>query len=410
MSPTHHALVSVATMAFLAAVLACGIDARDVKSLSASSGTNDAAGGVASSGGAAGDAPGGSGGNTPVTMTEQGGGASIPLAALGGSRGEAPRAGSAGEGGEPDAGGSEPESEPEPEPEPGDTTPPSVLSVTPADGTSQVISELISIQFSEPMNQASVEAGFSEGTGYAWSADGTTVTFQLPLPFDAEPRLFDIIVPSSVNDLAGNPLGSNEETSIELAALARVTLPFDGTLSGNQIAGQNGNFTFFELGDTASDLVRYAAASFALEGLPAFEDVRALRQATLHLQVSDAAGNPSDPAFDGFLIDRVSFTARADIDNPTVIEPAFTRLLVPAAVVPGRLVRLDVAPQLRTIWSAGETHLQLRFGPPASNLDAVADTLFLRRVADENNAVVDEAALLEPDPGNVARIELEYFP
>lgn len=188
-----------------------------------------------------------------------------------------------------------------------------------------------------------------------------------------------------------------------------MTLAFDGTLSGNQIAGQNGNFTFFELGDTADGLVRYGAASFPLDTLPAFNGVRALRLATLHVQVSDIAGDPSDPAFDGFAIDRVSFTARADIDDPTVLEPAFARLLVPGGVVAGRVVRLDIAPQLEAAWSAGDAHLQLRFGPTASNLDAVADTVFLRRVADENNAVVDEATLLEPDPDNVARVEVEYF-
>jgi hypothetical protein len=33
--------------------------------------------------------------------------------------------------------------------------------------------------------------------------------------------------------------------------------------------------------------------------------------------------------------------------------------------------------------------------------------VFLRRVADENNAIVDEAGLLEPDTGNVVRIGLE---
>ena len=39
----------------------------------------------------------------------------------------------------------------------------------------------------------------------------------------------------------------------------------------------------------------------------------------------------------------------------------------------------------------------------------MTDTVFLRRVADENDAVVDEATLLEPDPDNVARVEVEYF-
>jgi hypothetical protein len=310
---------------------------------------------------------------------------------------------------EPAASDPEPSREAEPEPEVGDVTPPSVVSVTPAEGSTQVTSELISVQFSEPMDRGSVQAGLPGAAGFTWSADSTVVTFRLPLPFAEEPRLFDIVVPAGAADVAGNALGTNVETSVVLAAVVRVTLPFDGALSGNQIAGQNGNFTFFELGDTAGGLVRYGAASFPLDGLPAFTAERALRLATLHVQVSQIAGNPSDPAFDGFAIDRVAFTARADIDAPTVLEPAFARLLAPAAVVPGRVVRLDIAPQLQAAWSAGEAHLQFRFGAAASNLDAVTDTVFLRRGVDENDSVVDVAALLEPDPANVARVEVEYF-
>ncbi|HWO13660.1 MAG TPA: hypothetical protein VNN80_29360, partial [Polyangiaceae bacterium] len=72
-------------------------------------------------------------------------------------------------------------------------------------------------------------------------------------------------------------------------------------------------------------------------------------------------------------------------------------------------VRLDIATQLRAVWSAAEARIQLRFGPAASNGDAVSDTVAFRRFDDENDSILDLNVVAEPDPDNVARIEVEYF-
>jgi hypothetical protein len=101
----------------------------------------------------------------------------------------------------------------------GDPKPPKVVEFVPADGTSQVYDETITITFSEPMDQATVEAAFPEASGFIWDHHGIEVEIESSFPFEDEPVLHDLVVPTSVTDLAGNGLAEPLVVTIGLAAL-----------------------------------------------------------------------------------------------------------------------------------------------------------------------------------------------
>jgi hypothetical protein len=290
----------------------------------------------------------------------------------------------------------------------GDVTPPVVVYFSPAHGTQQVFEEVIHIVFSEPMDQATVGNAFPQGSGFAWNGAGNEVEFGHPFPFEDMPVVLDLEVPTSVTDLAGNPLAEPFVATIVLAAMQTVELEYVSGLTGStQINGNTG--TWFYGGDVGTNDVRFAGISFSTGVLPSFVDVLAVRSATFSSQVTRTDGNPNDLGLGGFFLDHVEFGGISEIDTATILDDDFVTLFAPGGIVLGAPVTVDVLPQLLASWTSGAEYFQLRFHPMVSDGDGGQDAVFLRRVGDENDSTV-EAGVMDPDEAKRARVVIEYFP
>lgn len=287
--------------------------------------------------------------------------------------------------------------------EPGDTTPPEVVGFLPVDGTSHVWDETVTITFSEPMDQASVEAVFPEATAFVWDSLGTRVEITASFPFESVPVFYDLVVPTSVTDLAGNGLAEAVEVTIELAALETATLLHEPGLTGMSFADMDYTALFFQGGDNWANLLFHAGISFSLAEL---DSAVAIRRATYRSQVLRTSGDITGVG--GLVVDHVSFDSLARIDDPELLETAFASLFTSDSTAAGDLVELDVTSRLASSWSTGAEHFQLRFHPISSDGDDFEDSLVLRRGADEDDHLVPDD-LAEPDPDNQSRIEVEYF-
>jgi hypothetical protein len=287
----------------------------------------------------------------------------------------------------------------------GDTTPPEVIDFMPADGTTQVYDETITITFSEPMDQDTVEAAFPEASGFTWNGDGTQVEIESSFPFEEVPMLYDLVVPTSVTDLAGNGLAEAVEVTIGLAALKTATLLHEPGLTGRSFEGIDNTSPMLQAGDNWANLLMHAGISFSLAEL---DSVLAIRRATFRSQVLWIFGDITEPWLGGMVVDHVVFDDVAHIDDPRVLAAAVAPLFASDGIAVGDFVEVDVTGQLESSWSEGIEYFQLRLHPQASNYDDVESSLLLRRGADENDAFVPEG-FTEPDPDNQSRIEIEYF-
>jgi hypothetical protein len=112
-----------------------------------------------------------------------------------------------------------------------DTTPPQVVSSSPANGATNVsVSANLSITFSEAIDPNSLEVGLNPdpGDGFlSWSNEGKTLTFD-PYAALADDQQYTVtILPGGVRDLAGNGIAS--------AVSIRFTTA--GALAGGRITG-----------------------------------------------------------------------------------------------------------------------------------------------------------------------------
>jgi hypothetical protein len=285
-----------------------------------------------------------------------------------------------------------------------DVDPPEVVSIDPAEGSTDVMDQPVTIEFSQPMDTASLEAAFPNATGFTWTDADTTVEIVLPFPFESTATPFDIVIPTSVQDSAGNGLESPFTASITLAALVSITLDYDTV--GNENGGSTG--TWFYAGDTASDAMIHTGIKFPLDDLPDYGDVLGVYRAELGTQLIRLDGNPDASEMGGFLIDHVEFDGLADLADPTLLEEEFDQVFAPEDVVLGAMVETDVTAQLETSWATDATHLQLRIRAGAVLENEETDRIFLRRGAEENPNLVSDG-ITEPDPDNRARVEVQYF-
>lgn len=122
-----------------------------------------------------------------------------------------------------------------------DTTAPTIVSTSPTNGaTGQYANVTVSITFSEPMNQASVENTLDAtdlgNVLYMWNAAGDTLTIQPtnlleyaegigadPAPVTAS--TYSVVLGNAAQDLAGNGLGTG--TMITFSTLKSMTHVFD---------------------------------------------------------------------------------------------------------------------------------------------------------------------------------------
>ena len=112
-----------------------------------------------------------------------------------------------------------------------DTTAPSVVATSPEDGASGMGADtVVTITFSEPMSDTSVEAdlgliGFDAVT-VSWNQDYTELTVtpdsplevvEVPIDSDTPGAVYGVVVSESATDLAGNPLEAS--TTVEFSVV-----------------------------------------------------------------------------------------------------------------------------------------------------------------------------------------------
>jgi serine protease AprX len=106
-----------------------------------------------------------------------------------------------------------------------DATPPTVTAVTPSEGATGVAANTnVTVTFSEPMDQASVQSGFSlvKTTGGAnvagtFSWNGSTVTFDPTVNLDAATQ-YTATVTTAAKDVAGNALAAAKSWNFTTSA------------------------------------------------------------------------------------------------------------------------------------------------------------------------------------------------
>lgn len=115
----------------------------------------------------------------------------------------------------------------------GDTTPPSIISVTPANGAANVeITQNVVLVFSESMDKTSVQSAFSMKTSgadvpgsVAWSSQDTVMTFTPSSPLSYSSRFYANVT-TAAKDVAGNSLPSAFSSSFTTKSMSDTTPPY----------------------------------------------------------------------------------------------------------------------------------------------------------------------------------------
>jgi hypothetical protein len=217
----------------------------------------------------------------------------------------------------------------------GDCTPPTVVSVTPANGARGVRKDaVIVVTFSEPMKRDATERAFnSTDVGpvtFSWSANGTVLTikpvngleYETVTSADASPRRYTVALGSSASDDAGNSLTS---VSVSFSTHRRMTRELalvpegSGYVLHNAVDGSTGvskvsggypvytsntgmsvnvrGFLAFDLAPLPADLIEFERATLRVyqsaapgQDVPGFAiDVERVRSAVLDAGLFDAA-------------------------------------------------------------------------------------------------------------------------
>lgn len=198
-----------------------------------------------------------------------------------------------------------------------DTTAPTIMAVSPADAAiGSLVRPPITVTFSEPMDQATVESAFSFvspiGTTatYSWSTDGKTLTATLAtdLPYGQQVvwKLAD-----TAADLAGNKIAAQQFT---FRVRRSSTVSLTAVAHGNTLNGVGGTGLF--VGDTSTNQ-NYRA--FIVYTLPS--DALEILAASLTVQQSISASNPFSTGSVSLAMYVESVAYTAPIDNGEAVAP-----------------------------------------------------------------------------------------
>ena len=193
----------------------------------------------------------------------------------------------------------------------GDTTPPQIVSVSPAEDAVEVaVNAVIRVVFSEAIDTNKITAAtFAIGPAVTGSFhfDGDTVTFAPTAELDYS-ATYNVSVTTGVTDLAGNRMAANKSWSFETAGnpattppLVIATIPANG--AGDVGAADTISATFSKAIDTATLTASSFAVSGGVTGTISYVDSTAtfapddtlefntLYTATLDTTVADTFGN-----------------------------------------------------------------------------------------------------------------------
>ena len=220
------------------------------------------------------------------------------------------------------------ESDPDVDPDGGgdDDTAPSILSVSPANQEAAVAPDaVIVIEFSEAMDQASVEAAWisaelGSDVAFAWDGAGEVLTItpdELPVaeadgldPSAVDPAIVSFGIGAAAIDLAGTPLEGALESSFSTVRRLRATVGHENLLTDSRTSSNSApaGAGVMYAGDTNADLQVKAVMTFALPELPAGA---ALESAALEIEHTGVSGTPYDD-FGPLGAVHVTFAALAD--------------------------------------------------------------------------------------------------
>jgi hypothetical protein len=222
-----------------------------------------------------------------------------------------------------------------------DTTAPTVVSVTPSNGTRGVAKDVsIVVVFSEPMDQGKTEMAYASsslpasGVTFSWSADKTQLTidpksdlaYAIGSATTLEPMKYAFAIGTGASDLAGNAMG--QAYAVEFATSRRIEQKLTGSIWSiyheEGIGRLVANCTELQIpvGDSGAGFVAGALFEFDISALPA--EVQLFEKATLEAIQKSFEGMPFGATRLGEIVcDHVHF---APTDSASLLLPALQRL------------------------------------------------------------------------------------
>ncbi len=216
-----------------------------------------------------------------------------------------------------------------------DTTPPTVVAISPADGAKGVKDDQsIVITFSENMDKSATQAAYQSGdlpateVTFSWNAAGTVLTIK-PNDFleyaagddtSIAAKTYALSVTNLAKDDAGNALGAFSSSFSTLRLISPVIYAIanlDGEVIGVTNATAISNSAVIRVGDTADSILR-GFFSFDLTGIPA--NVVA-DEARLFINKEGVEGNPYE--FSDMSLDHVNYgnsLTGDDYDTPVLAD------------------------------------------------------------------------------------------
>ncbi|QRK05706.1 Ig-like domain-containing protein [Archangium violaceum] len=232
-----------------------------------------------------------------------------------------------------------------------DTTPPMALGFAPSNSATGVDRMgAITILFSEPMDQPSVQSafaitspiGFNSGA-FIWNDAGTEMTFRPNRSFD---HGVDINWQVSVvaKDASGNALQTAIAGTFRTLRLNTITIDFDRETSGSLSAPGYHGIHFYNLecvGDASGNKTNRLFVGFKLDALP--EDTKNIIYANLKWWVSGQAGDPFNK-FGQLLLEQVNIGDKRDFNSiegddpdPEAAQDFHAIPLSPAIIAPSNI-------------------------------------------------------------------------
>lgn len=223
--------------------------------------------------------------------------------------------GAGGEGGETGQGGggaSDPQNE--------DLEAPTLVSTSPVDGAVGVEgNKLIALQFSEPMDTASVEAAYhsealpQSAVSFSWDVAKTTLSV-VPAgglayaegDIDVAALAYDITIGDSATDLAGNPLAEPATTTFETLRHITQQVPAVPELTGYLVNGTLGTTNKIVVGDRKT-VGEYEVRGFMTFDITDVPDETEFESITVRSAQTDVVGDPSDGALGALHLESVFY-------------------------------------------------------------------------------------------------------
>jgi hypothetical protein len=212
-----------------------------------------------------------------------------------------------------------------------DTTPPTVLSSTPATSAIGIARNAsITVVFSEPMDKASAQtafaitspSGFNAGV-FDWNAAGTEMTFNPDTDF-AYGDDITWRVSTAAKDLAGNTLGSDATHTFRAVRINTVTINYDPRTSGSATSPYYAKVNYLFIGAAVGDYGQSSQQErlllgFKLETLP--DDLILIKQCGLKWRVSSVLDNPFQ-TLGNLLLERVYIGEEIALSDTNSNNPA----------------------------------------------------------------------------------------